>query len=152
MVPPASSGLLTRAQPHLTLITAFSQFSIQRRLDPSLSPGRGISRVWTWNLPIFSQGFHPWPIFKHCSTSIPPENIRKPTSENLWFSDVFREYKRGILVENGLTSLYILDDALYMPYMPCILQRFTRLTWSFNMTVLLRWENHVKVIDITFWC
>ena len=35
------------------------------------------------------------PIFNQCSTSRPPENIRK-------FSDVFRGYKSGTLVENGL--------------------------------------------------
>ena len=39
-------------------------------------------------------------IFNHCSTYIPPENIRKSR-----FSDVFRGYRNGTLVENGLTFL-----------------------------------------------
>ena len=41
------------------------------------------------------------PIFKQCSTSIPPENIRKPV-------DVFRGYRSdrsGTLLENGLIEI-----------------------------------------------
>ena len=37
------------------------------------------------------------PIFNQCSTFIPSGK-----SENLWFSDVFRGYRSGTLVENGL--------------------------------------------------
>ena len=40
------------------------------------------------------------PIFTQCSTSIPPENIRKPSV--LRFSDVFRGDRSGKLGENGL--------------------------------------------------
>ena len=37
--------------------------------------------------------------FNQCSTSIPPEN--------LWFSDVFRGYRSGKLVENGFILISI---------------------------------------------
>ena len=32
----------------------------------------------------------------------PPQKKKKDTSENLWFSDVFRGYKKGALAWNGL--------------------------------------------------
>ena len=35
-----------------------------------------------------------YPIFNQCSTTVPPENIRKP----------FRGYRIGTLVENGLNT------------------------------------------------
>ena len=37
--------------------------------------------------------------------SIPPENVRK----NLWFSDVFREYRYVKLDQNGLKGAVLLN-------------------------------------------
>ena len=49
------------------------------------------------------------PIFNQCSTSIPPENLR--------FSDVFRGYRIGILIENGLNHFEIFGS-LHLPPQP----------------------------------
>ena len=45
------------------------------------------------------------PVFNQCSTSIPSENIRKPRT----FSDVFKGYRSGTLVENELICLHLLN-------------------------------------------
>ena len=38
------------------------------------------------------------PFSRQCPISMPPENVRKPLVHlNLWFSDVFREYRNGTL-------------------------------------------------------
>ena len=56
---------------------------------------------------IFSNGFNPF------STNVPLLYPLK-TSENIRFSDVFRGYRSGTLVENGLNSICPFDHHLWV--------------------------------------
>ena len=53
--------------------------------------------------PGFSSSLKTWSMFSFYKPQITPEN--------LWFSDVFRVYKNGMLTQNGLISNWYLPNS-----------------------------------------